>query len=262
MKIGILDSGMAGLVVTRYLAQSFPDNQFVYFGDTAHMPYDSKSPDRIRQWSLSGTQMLIRQHIDVLVVSCPTIASMAVEPIRSAVDVPVIDPIALQLAPVTQNSKGRRIGILGVQAVVDSRRYNRLIRSNNPAAKIYTTTCPLLPHLIENGWVQKPETRMIVKKYLFPLKIRQIDTLILGSNHAVFVRNLIQAKIGKRVWLIDPFAQLVCNLQALNADGLKFRSDAPMIKHMRVLVNDLTDHVHALADMFLRQKIPLEFVMV
>ena len=261
MKIGILDSGLAGLVTARYLKQSLSEDQLVYFGDTAHMPYESKGPELIRHRAIQGVNALIRESVEVLVITCPTIASIAGDSVRQLIDIPVLDLIATNIDHVLQKSKSGRIGILSSTTAVDSRIYKDLWQAKAPQAKVYCAACPLLPHLIENGWARKPETRMIIKKYMQPLKIRQIDTLVLGTSHAIYLRKLIQAKIGKRVAIADPRKPLAASIQNLSRDRLASKSDKPHSNAIRVLVNDINDHHQALSALYFKRRVSLEAII-
>ena len=262
MKIGLLDSGLAGLVIARYLVQNLIGYQFVYCGDTAHSPYESKSPELVQHLALRGVEALIKETVDALVITCPTIASIAAESIRQMIDIPVLDVISTNIDQPLQQSKKGCIGILSTQTAVDTNIYERQMHMQEPSTKVYYATCPLLPHLIENGWARKPETRMILKKCLQPLKVRQIDTLVIGSGHSIYMRKLIQTKIGKRVTLADPLKPLTQSILKLNESRFESKPAKPLSTPIRVLVSDLTDQFQSLCALYFRRRVPPESIIL
>lgn len=201
--IGIFDSGIGGLTVAKALMQELPSHTIAYFGDTARTPYGSKSRETVIRYSLEDSEFLIRQGAKIIVIACNTASSAATEILMEKFPVPVFEVISPAVELAVQSSERLRIGIIGTRATIASGIYEKKIRELAPMAKVCSIPCPLLVPLVEEGWLKKPETRMIVKKYLHPLKEKQIDTLILGCTHYPILKDIIGDKIGKRVKLID-----------------------------------------------------------
>ena len=201
--IGIFDSGIGGLTVVRALMHQLPGYDFVYFGDTARTPYGTKSPDTVIEYALQDTEFLLKKGAKIIVMACNTASSVATERVGDAFRIPIFDVIAPAVERSLAASSNGRIGVVGTRATVDSGIYQRKIEAVRPEAKVFAAACPLLVPLVEEGWLKKPVTAMIVKKYLHPLKVRQIDTLILGCTHYPLLAGVIQRKIGKRVAIID-----------------------------------------------------------
>ena len=201
--IGVVDSGIGGLTVVRALMAHLPDYDVTYFGDTARAPYGSKSPQTVIRYAVENTEFLLGQGARAIVLACNTASSFAPEVLRERFAVPIFEVITPAAERAVALTRKGRIGIIGTRATVSSGIYTRVIQSLRPDCRTYAQACPLLVPLVEEGWLTKPETTTIVKKYLLPLKSKQIDTLILGCTHYPLLQDLIQAKIGRRVAVID-----------------------------------------------------------
>ena len=201
--IGILDSGLGGLTAARLLENQLPEMDITYLGDTARFPYGSKSTDTIAEHVGQGIDFLVGRGADLIVLACVTSSSAWLATGGRKSIVPVVDAVTPAVNRVLTLPASRRIGVVGTQAAVRNRVFADLIRQQDPSAKVYEYDAPLLVPLIEDGWLARPETRMIVKKYLHPLKVRQIDALVMGCNHYALVKQIIQRKISKRTTLVD-----------------------------------------------------------
>ena len=201
--LGILDSGIGGLRLARKIMGRFPDCDILYFGDTARAPYGAKSAAAVIRYALQNTESLLHQGAQAVFIASHTISCVAGRQVRKAFGVPVFDVTGPTIQLALETTPGFVLGILASRATIDSNRYPEEILSVTPEAKVYSAACPLLVPLVEEGWLKRPETVRIVKRYLHPLKVRQIDTLILCGNHYALLKKIIQRKIGKRVRLID-----------------------------------------------------------
>jgi glutamate racemase len=211
--IGVFDSGIGGLTVVRALMDAFPDEEIIYLGDTARTPYGNKSRDTIIRYSLNNTDFLVRNGADVVVIACNTASSFAYEAVRSKYQIPLFEVIGPGAQLAVQHSEKLRIGVIGTRATISSGIYEKKIKAIQDNALVVTAPCPLLVPLVEEGWLNRPETAMIIRKYLAPLKTRQIDTLILGCTHYPVLRKLIQRKIGARVALVDSAEAVAMQIQ-------------------------------------------------
>jgi glutamate racemase len=260
--IGVLGSEIGDLTVLSALAEKIPDYDLVYFGDTARAPYGSKSPKTVIDYTLENIEFLKKQGAKVIVLACNTVASVAADRVRERFDIPVFEGISPSVKLAIKTSRYQRFGVIGTRSTIISGTYEKKIFDINPEAKVFSSACPLLSFLIEESWFKKPEAKMIVKKYLHPLKVRQIDTLILGCSCYTVLAKIIQAKIGKQVHMIDSSIAM--------ANGLKdFLKKHPEIDNLlnkngksRYLVSDLTQHVEKIAQSILKGNIHLEAVSV
>ncbi|MEJ2656501.1 MAG: glutamate racemase [Desulfobacterales bacterium] len=181
--IGIFDSGIGGLTVVRSVMEHLPGYDIVYFGDTARTPYGTKSADTVINYSLENIDFLLQHGAKIVVIACNTASSVASIRVAETFDVPIFEVVTPASEQAVNRSEISVVGIIGTRATVKSGIYEKKIKKMKPEAKVYSVACPLLVPLVEEGWMKKPETMMIIKKYLLPLKVRQIDTLILGCTH-------------------------------------------------------------------------------
>ena len=200
--IGIFDSGVGGLTVVKEIMKALPNERIVYLGDTARVPYGTKSDQTIKRFSVENTKFLKKFKVKLIVVACNTASSIALPVLRKRFNVPivgVIRPGARKAVKVTRNG---RIGVIGTPTTIKSKAYEKEIRSisNN---KVVSATCPLFVPLAEEGWLNGNITLDIVKKYLTPLKRKNIDTLVLGCTHYPLLRGVISKVTGRNVKIVD-----------------------------------------------------------
>jgi glutamate racemase len=258
--IGVFDSGIGGLTVVKAILAGLPGFDVLYFGDTARTPYGTKSPDTVIEYSLDNTEFLVNRGAKIIVIACNTASSAAVDILRRRYDIPIFEVITPGARLATDLSKKGRIGIIGTHATIASGAYDEKIRGFNPQAKIYSAACPLLVPLVEEGWLKRPETAMIVKKYLHPLKMRQIDTLILGCTHYPILKKTIQAKIGKRVRLVDSAEALSQHVQAYFDKHPESKQSVSKNGRARFFVSDAARQFAKTAGMVLGRRIRIEHI--
>lgn len=216
--IGIFDSGVGGMTVAHAIARALPGYRFVYFGDVARTPYGSKSPETIAKYARENTQFLIDKGARAIIVACNTAASIAAEALRAEFDLPIFDVIGPAVEKVSQLAqtdpgKTRRVGVIGTRATVTSGVYDRLIRAACPGLDVVSQECPLLVPLVEEGWLDKRETKMILRRYLHPVKAAQVQALVLGCTHYPLLKHLITPRIGRRVQVIDSSEEVAATLR-------------------------------------------------
>lgn len=200
--IGVFDSGIGGLTVYKAMKQKMPDEKVIYLGDTARLPYGSKSADTIIKFSEDNAFFLLERHIKLLVVACNSASSCALPRLQDIVDIPVIGVIEPG-AEAAVNSASHCIGVIGTTATISSRAYEIAIKERDTTATIISRDCPLFVPLVEEGWINHPITRLIIKEYLLPLKDQGIDSLVLGCTHYPVLKNAISDILGSHITLID-----------------------------------------------------------
>ncbi|MFZ1987230.1 MAG: glutamate racemase [Desulfatitalea sp.] len=255
--IGVFDSGIGGLTVVRALLDRLPDHDITYLGDTARTPYGSKSAATIVKYSLKNTEFLLRQGAQLIVIACNTASSYAFEAVRDQFQMPVFEVIGPGARLAVARSRRGRIGVIGTRAMVASGIYAEKIKREKPDAQVFAVPCPLLVPLVEEGWINKPETAMIVRKYLLPLKTRRIDTLILGCTHYPVLRQVIQRKIGARVALVDS-AEAIAEQVGACLDVPRPVEPRPGRSHrLTVFVTDIAEQFRKTAQLILRQPVTI-----
>ena len=229
--IGIFDSGVGGMTVAHAIERLLPNYSLVYYGDIARTPYGPKSPNTIINYSIRNTEFLLEKGAELIIIACNSASSVATESLRERFQVPIIEVISPAAARAIQISKTGHIGVIGTKATVKSNIYHKTITAERPDFKVYSQACPLLVPLVEEGWLNKRETKMILRRYLHPLKDKQIDTLVLGCTHYPLLKGLIQARIGKRVKLIDSSIETARHVKQFLADNPTIVSRQEQVSH-------------------------------
>lgn len=207
--IGIFDSGFGGLTVLREIVQMLPHYTYLYLGDNARAPYGDRTKQVIYQYTQEAVQFLASKGCTLIIIACNTASSEALRLIQreflptQAPSVKVLGVIRPTVEIAIEKTKIRRIGVIATRATITSGAYERELHHLDTSLVVYQQACPLLVPLIEEGWDRKPETRMILKKYLLPLKSKHIDALILGCTHYPIMEREIKRKMGRNVMVIS-----------------------------------------------------------
>jgi len=258
--IGIFDSGIGGLTVVRAIMDELPGYDIIYFGDTARTPYGSKSCQTVIEYSLQNTEFLVKQGAKMIIMACNTASSVATEALKKNFNLPIYEVITPAVNRSLNETKKSVIGVIGTRATISSGIYEKKIKEQNPDARVYSAACPLLVPLVEEGWLNKPETRMIVKKYLHPLKTRQIDTLILGCTHYPILKPIIQHKIGKRVRVISSSTAVAEQIRKFLSTSAEIDQTLSKTGQFEFFVSALTPQFEKTAKSVIRQHIQLKHV--
>jgi glutamate racemase len=203
LPIGVFDSGLGGLSVVRELASRLPDESLLYFGDTARLPYGSKSPRTIRHFSAEAAHFLLQERVKMIVVACNTASAHALEMLRRHAPVPVVGVIEAGARAASHASATGRVGVIGTEGTIASGAYDRAMRSLRPQVEVFAQPCPMFVPLVEEGLGDHAAASLIAREYLTPLAEVEIDTLVLGCTHYPLLRPLIERVLGARVRLID-----------------------------------------------------------
>jgi glutamate racemase len=203
LPIGIFDSGVGGLTVYRALHDRLPNERFVYLGDTARVPYGTKSLATVERYALENARFLEARGIKLLVVACNTASALALPAIRAGVGVPVVGVIEPGARAVVKESNGKRVGVVATEATVQSGAYRREIERLAPEIEVVERACPLFVALAEEGWAGSDVARSVAKEYLREFQHGAVDALVLGCTHYPILRRVIQETVGAEVKLID-----------------------------------------------------------
>ncbi|MGD8780008.1 MAG: glutamate racemase [Ignavibacteria bacterium] len=201
--IGIFDSGIGGLTVVKRIEQLLPGEDMVYFGDTARVPYGSKSNSTVIEYSIQNTIFLMRKNVKMIVVACNTASSVAVDTLRKYFNIPFISMIEPGSDIALRETKNNRIGVVGTNATINNRAYSKDLLKKNGDLFVAEKACPLFVPLAEEGWLDHEASEIIAKEYLSDLTEKEIDTLILGCTHYPVLTGVIQKVVGENVKLID-----------------------------------------------------------
>ncbi|MEY3386368.1 MAG: hypothetical protein RIR53_1179 [Bacteroidota bacterium] len=192
--IGVFDSGIGGLTVLRHLTMLMPEEDFVYLGDTARVPYGNKSAETVQLYASQCADFLLRHNVKMIVVACNTASALALDVLRSRHTIPVIGVIEPAAAEAVRRTHTGSIGVIGTRATINSGSYERAITTaaDGSHVTIHSRPCPLFVPLVEEGWIDTPATRLIAEEYVRPLREAGIDTLVLGCTHYPIIAPVLQ----------------------------------------------------------------------
>lgn len=246
----MFDSGVGGLTVVRALRDLLPNERLIYFGDTARVPYGTKSEPTIRKYAAEDAALLMRYEPKLIVVACNTVSALALDVVEdTAKGVGVLGVIKAGASSALKKSAEKRIGVIGTQATIASYAYQRELHRLNDDVQVFAKACPLFVPLAEEGFATHEATRLIAKEYLAELLDSRIDALILGCTHYPILKPTIQDVVGKKVALIDSAEAIAQEVKAhLSERGLL--GDASP-EPPRVLVSDVPQRFRAIAERFL-----------
>lgn len=260
--IGIFDSGIGGLTVARELQKELPEYDLIYFGDTARTPYGTKSPETIKKYALEDARILFERGARIIIIACNTASATAFNYLKENLEAPIFEviiPAVRRALELTQNNK---VGVIGTTATINSNIYEKLLKRENKNIEVISRACPLLVPLVEEGWLDDRETKMIVKKCLHPLRAKNIDTLILGCTHYPLLKKVIQPRIGKRVQLVDSAEEVVRTFKKFLEDNPRIDGELSKGGQAKYLVSDISSRFQNIAEKWLGKKIELERVDV
>lgn len=243
--VGVFDSGLGGLTVLKALIEAFPNENFVYLGDTARLPYGSKSSETIRGYAEQILEFLTSTaKLKAIVIACNSASTQVPE--SEWQGIPVLNVIDPGVSLALNTSQSSRIGLMATRATVTSDEYGKRLRQKNPAAHVVSVACPLLVSLAEEGWVDDPITNLVVYRYMEPLLRENIDTLILGCTHYPILQTSIQKAVGTGIKLIHSGSAMVEALKAVLPEN-----SAKAEGFVHLLTTDLNPVVKAQAERLL-----------
>ncbi len=203
LPIGVFDSGIGGLTVVRELHRVLPNEDIIYLGDTARVPYGTKSPSTVTRFACEDTQFLLQQNVKAVVVACNTCSAWALPMLEKRFTIPIFGVIVPGAKSALECTRNGRIGIIGTSATIRSKAYSTTIVARSESAKVFASACPLLVPLVEEGWLRHTITETVLREYLKPLLRHRIDTLILGCTHYPLLKSAIRKITGRKVVLVD-----------------------------------------------------------
>jgi len=252
--IGVFDSGIGGLTVVRELMHQLPHESLIYFGDTARVPYGNKSPETVRRFSREILDFLLGRDVKLVVVACNTASSHALEELQRVSPVAVEGVIEPGARAAVAATKSGRIGVIGTAGTIASGAYERAIRAADDKAEVTARACPLFVPLVEEGWLDRPASRLIAEEYLAPLQQHHIDTLVLGCTHYPLLKPLIADVLGPGIKLVDSAEQTAAAVsRELAASTL--HAPAAQAGHVHFVVSDAPQQFVKIGKRFLGERV-------
>lgn len=270
--IGVFDSGMGGLTVLSELVSALPNENFIYLGDTARVPYGSRSPSTILRYSREVSHHLLQFGIKYLVIACNTVSAHAEEQLRGEIPCPAIGVIRPGAIAAVKGTVSGRVGVIGTRSTIKSGAYESEIRRLNPALRVFSRACPLLVPVVEEGWMDKKVTESILVEYLSEMMREEVDSLVLGCTHYPLLKKTI-SEMYADLQLIDSSVETALAVASdlrkhgLLAAGAAQTGPARAIGSsgatgseagekatgsVRILLTDITDHIESLERLFFR----------
>lgn len=247
--IGVFDSGVGGLTVAREIMRQIPNESIIYFGDTARVPYGSKSKETIITYSRQIVQFLMTKQVKAVVIACNTASAFALETIQKEIALPVIGVVKPGAKVAAETTKNHKIGVIGTEGTINSGIYNDFLSRTNPNVEVFGKACPLFTPLVEEGWLDDTITYQVAERYLSDLKKYDIDTLVLGCTHYPLLRNMVQQIMGNQVTLVNPAYETAISLKKV-LDEFDLRSERTQASH-KFFVSDGAEKFKAFANTIL-----------
>jgi len=243
LPIGIFDSGVGGLTVYRALHERLPNERFVYLGDTARVPYGTKSLATVERYAVENSKFLEAHGIKLLVVACNTASALALPAIRNAIKVPVIGVIEPGSRAAVEVAHGENIGVIATEATINSGAYANAIAARRDGGEVIERACPLFVPLAEEGWANTEVARIVAKEYLSDFSKTTIAALVLGCTHYPILKDVINETVGEKITLIDSGAATAADVESLLEKSALTHDEPIGFYQERRLCDDL-DHFY------------------
>jgi glutamate racemase len=248
--IGIFDSGIGGLTVLKEIAAKLPQENLIYLGDTARVPYGIRSPETVTRYSFENTNFLLSREIKLLVVACNTASAISLEAVKKEYPLPVIGVLEPGARAAAAATKTRRVGVIGTEATIASGAYEKAIKRIAPDITVHSLACPLFVSLAEEGWTDNDVAALVAEKYLTCLRGTGIDTLVLGCTHYPLLKSAISTVIGSAIALIDSGTETAKEVDAV-LEKLKWKGNRTGAGHRTYYVTDTPHRFEKIGKRFL-----------
>jgi glutamate racemase len=252
--VGVFDSGIGGLTVVREIIKRLPRENIIYLGDTARVPYGTKSSRTVAAYSLNNARFLRSKGIKMLVVACNTSSAVSLPSLNGELDIPVIGVIEPGARKAAVTTKSGRVGVIGTPSTIKSSAYKKALEAASPGVEVYSKACPLFVSLADEGWTEGEISELIAKEYLAPLREHEIDVLVLGCTHYPLLKRTIQKVMGDGVTLVDSAEETAKEIERVLREKnlLNTGGGAPSREYY---LTDVSDTFVSVAGRFLGEKI-------
>lgn len=248
--IGVFDSGVGGLTVAREVMRQLPDENIVYFGDTARVPYGSKSKDNIIRYSRQIIRFLMTKNVKAIVIACNTATALALDVVQKEFDIPIIGVIEPGARAAVVETRNKHIGVIGTEATIRSEMYTKVIQGLDPEMQVNGKPCPLFVPLVEEGFAKHHIAEEVIDYYLNDMKNSGIDTMILGCTHYPLLRSRIMKYFGESIHLVNPAYETAMDLKGiLEEQGLA--NDTESLTKYEFYVSDTAEKFKQFANSIL-----------
>lgn len=247
--IGVFDSGVGGLTVLKEMLRLLPEEELVYLGDTARVPYGTKSSATVLRYAMEAAAFFEAIPVKMLVVACNTASAVALKELQSRFDFPVVGVIEPGARKAVRVTKNRKVGVIGTEGTVKSGAYRMAIETFDPDVEVLSVPAPLFVPLAEEGWTEHPVTTMVAREYLEPLLEEGVDTLVLGCTHYPLLKPAISSIVGEGVTLVDSAEETALMVRSLLEKNTLLTKKIPV--KPRFYVTDVSDRFRYVGGNFL-----------
>ncbi len=254
LPIGIFDSGIGGLTVAKSIFNQLPNEKVIYLGDTARLPYGTKSKETVILYSIECLKFLLKKNVKLIVVACNTASSVAVPFLRKITKIPILGVISPGAKAAVEKTKNNKIGVIGTVRTIMSKSYIKEIRKFDKNVKIFSQPCSLFVQLAEDGWTDNKIAYLTAETYLKELKTEKIDTLILGCTHYPVLKNTISKVMGRKVILIDSGEETAKEVKSI-LEKYNLLSTRKSKGQHKFYVTDFPSNFKTISERFLGKKI-------
>lgn len=251
--IGVFDSGVGGLTVVKEIKKILPNESITYFGDTARVPYGTKSYETVKKYSFQNIRFLLEKNVKAIVIACNTATAISLDLVQKEFDVPIIGVIKSGVKASVSSTKNNKIGIIGTKATVNSGAYQREMKNYSNNISTYGIPCSLLVGVVEEGWFDNEIAYNVVKRYLKEFDGRNIDTLVLGCTHFPLLSKVIGNILGGSVTLINPAFETAKELKSVLEDNNLLNYDNKNVEH-KYFLSDISSNFKNIACEFLGER--------
>jgi len=252
--IGIFDSGIGGLTVVHEIFRRLPNESVVYFGDTARVPYGTKSPRVVEQFAKEDIFFLLNRNVKLVVAACHTVSSVALDGIVASMHLPILGVVDPGVKAALEATRNKRIGIIGTRATVHSGTYEAKFRAKDAGIQVFSSACPLFVPLAEEGWLESDITRQTAEIYLEPMIEKDVDTLILGCTHYPLLKKVIRQVMGDSVVIIDS-AEETAKQVAGRLEKIKMENEPENTPAHAFFVSDIPHQFQEVGERFLGDRL-------
>lgn len=202
--IGVFDSGVGGLTVAKEVIKVLPNENIIYFGDTARVPYGSKSKETVTKFSGQIIRFLMSKNVKAVVIACNTVSSNSFEKLKEEFSVPIVEVVTPGVEACIKATKNKIVGIIGTEATIKSGAYEKKLKEYDKNIKVFSKACPLFVPIAEEGWADNEVARLTAEIYLKELLEKGIDSVVLGCTHYPLLKNCVRKVLGEGVSIVDP----------------------------------------------------------
>lgn len=253
--IGVFDSGIGGLTAMKELMKIMPNEDVIYFGDTARVPYGSHTPETIRKFAKQDLNFLLSQNVKAVLIACGTVSSTAIEILRNETDIPIIGVINAAASKAVTVSKNKRVAVLATQATISSHAYRDAIQKQDEEFAVFEKACPLFVPLIENGYIERKNlvTRTVAEDYLKEIRLSEVDTVILGCTHYPLIKDIISDFLPD-AYIVEAGKEAAIHLETVLEKKL-LTNEVTHKGSRRYVVSEITDSFRNTCETFLGEHI-------